>query len=90
MTPANRLTPEFLRIRDILNSDWHPLGVDPVFPPDEYDIYIPRILDLIRAGANSHAICDYLTEIRIRSFDGPATYIDLRIAERILRSRDEE
>jgi hypothetical protein len=45
-------------IRDVLLRDWDPIGCG--VPEDEYDSYIPSILNLLLQGADAQQISDYL------------------------------
>jgi hypothetical protein len=45
------------RIRDILNTEWDPIGG---CPADEYDSYVGTIASMIRDGAADDALMQYL------------------------------
>lgn len=45
------------RIRDVLNTEWDPIGG---CPEDEYDAYVGKIAAMIREGASDEQLVDYL------------------------------
>lgn len=49
-------------IRDVLLTDWDPIGV-PGIPDDEYDNYIPAIYGMLAQGKSEQEIADYLSQI---------------------------
>lgn len=52
------------QIRKVLMSDWDPIGVAGIpEAADEYDSYIPKIHQLLVAGASISEIQDYLFEV---------------------------
>jgi hypothetical protein len=51
-------------IRDVLLTDWDPIGV-PGIPDDEYDNYIPAIYGMLAQGKSEQEIADYLSQIEI-------------------------
>lgn len=51
-------------IRDVLLTDWDPIGV-PGIPDDEYDNYIPAIYGMLAQGRSEQEIADYLSQIEI-------------------------
>lgn len=53
-----------IAIRNILMSEWDPIGVnDTPEAADEYDGYIGPVLDLLNAKASSEKIAGYLQEV---------------------------
>ncbi len=53
-------------IRQILMSEWDPIGVnDTPEAADEYDSYIGPLLDLLNARAGSDAVAEYLQKVEI-------------------------
>jgi len=52
---------EIENVRNILLQEWDPLDVgDNANLADEYDAYLPTILNLVNAGHTSHEIVEYL------------------------------
>jgi len=45
-------------VRDVLVRDWDPIGCG--VPEDEYDSYVPGIIELLLQGADSQQISDHL------------------------------
>jgi hypothetical protein len=45
------------RIRDVLNTDWDPIGG---CPEDEYDDYVGKVAAMLREQASDQAVIDYL------------------------------
>ena len=57
------LRPWLDQLREILNCEWDPIGVDPGedgAPADEYDTYRDRIASMIVAGATDTELIAYL------------------------------
>jgi|GEM_PF-378599 len=52
-----------LEIDTILWEDWDPIGVNGMAPRDEYQNYVPQILNLVMQGYSSEEIADRLHEI---------------------------
>jgi len=38
----------FEKIRLVLRNDWNPIGLSEYLPQDEYNSYIPKIIDLLK------------------------------------------
>ena len=57
----HRLRAEVRAAADVLRREWDPIcaGTMADLPPDEYDTYAPRIVDLIETGADDQAIAAY-------------------------------
>ena len=47
------------RIRDVLNSQWNPIGVEGL-PDDEYDAYAGKLAAMLRDGASDDDLSAYL------------------------------
>ena len=47
------------RIREVLNTEWDPIGVSEL-SPDEYDGYTGQVAAMLRAGASDEELSDYL------------------------------
>ena len=47
-------------IREILFSEWDPIGINSFAPDDEYDSYVPTILRLLEHGRDERRIADQL------------------------------
>jgi len=52
--------PKWTASRNILVTEWNPIGID--VPQDEYDSYIPGIYRLLREHAGLAAITSYLND----------------------------
>jgi len=50
-------------IRHILRREWNPIGFDKNLPEDEYDSYIPRILELLDEDASVNMVESLLEHI---------------------------
>jgi hypothetical protein len=74
-------------LRAILWEDWDPMGMkqlDPTWPRDEYDMYVPRIAGQLRADADLAAIAALLSEFRTQNMgERPNDEADLAMARRI-------
>ena len=51
-----------LRIRDVLNTDWDPIGG---CPEDEYDRYVGKVTAMVREGTSDKDLIDYLRWVEI-------------------------
>jgi len=47
------------RIREVLNSEWNPIGVEGL-PEDEYDTYVGKVAAMLRDGASDDELFEYL------------------------------
>jgi hypothetical protein len=63
---SNRTTES---IRNILFSDWDPLGVNELASEDEYDIYIGAIYQLLSANASTSELAGYLRQLEITQLE---------------------
>jgi hypothetical protein len=54
----------YMKIDDILYSDWNPIGVGEL-PRDEYADYTPKIFNLKKLGSNSETIAQALCELEL-------------------------
>jgi len=50
------------RIREVLNTDWDPIGG---CPEDEYDTYVGKVAAMIREGTSDKDLIDYLRWVEI-------------------------
>jgi len=60
------------RIRDILLNDWDPLIINGYGLPDEYDRYIPGIVDLLDKHCTTEELEQYLARIEKEQMWVPA------------------
>lgn len=51
------------QINRILYNDWDPIGVRGCAPSNEYSDYVPRVLGLLKDGANVQQISELLHNI---------------------------
>ncbi|VTZ25782.1 conserved hypothetical protein [Methylocella tundrae] len=56
-------TPDFMLIRAVLLRDWEPIICNELLPDDEYDDYIPQLMELLEAGASQERIANYLSRV---------------------------
>ncbi len=54
-------TADFMLVRAVLLRDWEPIICNELLPDDEYDDYVPEIINLLEAGAPIERIADYLS-----------------------------
>ena len=74
------------QVRDILNSDWDPIGVADIVG-DEYDTYIGHIHSLLAKRASEEDISDYLLWVEVERMGLTGTSADQRLrAARNLRN----
>lgn len=66
------------RIREVLNSQWDPIGVA-AQSPDEYEAYVGKIAAMLREGATDQALFAYLNRVETE-------YMGLNENEERLRS----
>jgi len=59
----------FAAIRAVLWRDWDPIGCG--VPEDEYDSYIPDVMNLLRERATPAAIEAYLRETAAEAMSSP-------------------
>lgn len=50
-------------IRAVLLRDWEPIICNELLPDDEYDDYIPQLMELLEAGASQERIANYLSRV---------------------------
>jgi hypothetical protein len=56
-------TSDFITIRFVLLRDWGPIISNDLLPDDEYDSYIPAIIDLLKSDSSAEQLAGYLTNI---------------------------
>jgi hypothetical protein len=66
------------QIRDILNSDWDPIGVANTVA-DEYDMYIGHIHSLLAKRASANDIAEYLLWVEVERMGLTGTPIGRRL-----------
>lgn len=66
------------QIRDVLNSDWDPIGVADIVG-DEYDMYIGHIHSLLAKHASEKDISDYLLWVEVERMGLTGTSVDQRL-----------
>ena len=49
------------RLRELLNTEWDPIGVGAGPDDDEYDAYVGQVAAMLREGADDDALFAYLT-----------------------------
>ena len=76
-------------IRTVLLESWDPVGVNDVpAAQDEYDSYLPSILQLLERHVSVADLARHLTDITARDMGLVAVaQRDLAVAERLLRLR---
>jgi hypothetical protein len=55
-------------IRAILFEDWDPVGFGPLLPADEYDAYIPGIMQLLEKHCTTEQLETHLVKIEKERF----------------------
>ncbi|ACK51925.1 hypothetical protein Msil_3014 [Methylocella silvestris BL2] len=53
-------TDDSVLVRKVLLENWEPIVCNEILPDDEYDIYIPKLIAFLEAGASRERIIDYL------------------------------
>jgi len=66
------------QIRNVLNSDWDPIGVVDIVG-DEYDMYIGHIHSLLAKHASEKDISDYLLWVEVERMGLSGTSVDQRL-----------
>jgi hypothetical protein len=66
------------QIRDVLNSDWDPIGVADIVG-DEYDMYIGHVHSLPAKRASEKDISDYLLWVEVERMELTGTSVDQRL-----------
>lgn len=75
-------------IHDVLFRDWDPIGCG--VPEDEYDSYIPSILNLLLQGADPQRIADRLYTLETVSMGLPGDRErSMRVAAKLLSLMDD-
>ena len=65
------------RIREVLNTDWDPIGG---CPEDEYDVYVGKIAAMLRDGASDEELIAYLRWGETVNMDiGPRPGLEARL-----------
>ena len=77
----------FLRIKKTLVTSWDPIAIcSEAGAQDEYDSFIPTILDLMNKGANPEVLSLYLQKIESDDFGlVPNTIRAQLVAEELIR-----
>ena len=65
--PRAALKQGFYAVREVLRTDWNPVGCEGL-PEDEYDSYIWPIVRLLREGADETALAEHLREVELFYF----------------------
>jgi hypothetical protein len=73
------------RIREVLNSEWDPIGVADQ-APDEYDSYIGKVAAMLREGASDEDLFQYLHGIETIHIGMPGNEARLREVIRSIRA----
>lgn len=60
-------------IRQVLFSEWDPIGVNDSAPDGEYDSYIGGIYRLLASGANKDVVADHLRKLEIERMEMPTS-----------------
>jgi hypothetical protein len=58
------------QVQQILRDHWNPIAC-PGLPDDEYDYYVPAVMDLLRFGADAVDVFDYLCYVENRCMELP-------------------
>ena len=66
--PIQKYRRLFNRVSKILHLDWAPLEVEHV-PSDEFDSYVPAVVQLLLQGDTVQEIADYLDQIGKEEMD---------------------
>jgi len=66
------------QMRDVLNSDWDPIGVADIVD-DEYDMYIGHLHSLLMKGASEQDIAEYLLWVEVERMGLTGTPTDQRL-----------
>jgi hypothetical protein len=73
-------------IRQVLFDDWDPIGVNDIFPKDEYDAYIGGVYRLLVSGSTEDELCDHLLQLEITQMESPTSNDHRRvIANKLMR-----
>src|SRR4051794_16289936 len=51
-------------VRELLFSDWDPIGVNGQGPDDEYDSYAPGVARMLQAGADEAKLAAHLRQVQ--------------------------
>ena len=60
------------KIANILHNDWNPMG-NHNLPANEYENYVPEILELKTSGASAEKIADTLHDIETKNMGFPGS-----------------
>lgn len=79
-------------IKKLLLVDWDPIGIsDEPHAQDEYDMYVPGIVEILSRGGNQQQLADYLLWIVTERMSlGGNRQHNQQIAVRLLRIWDAE
>jgi hypothetical protein len=74
----------YQKIANILHNDWNPIGSHNL-PANEYENYVPEILELKKSGASAEKIADTLHNIETKNMGFPGTMKHcMQAAEKIM------
>ena len=77
------LKQDFYAVREVLRTDWNPVGVHGL-PEDEYDSYVWPIVRLLREGADEAALTKHLHEVELLYFNRDTSEAKLKpVAQRL-------
>jgi hypothetical protein len=54
---------DFIAVRSILMRDWDPIMMSGYLPNDEYDQYIPGVIQLLESNCEHAQLANYLLDI---------------------------
>ena len=66
------------QIRNVLNSDWDPIGVADIVE-DEYDMYIGHIYSLLIKNTSEQDLAEYLSWVELERMGLTGTPMDQRL-----------
>ena len=69
----------YLKIANILHNDWNPMGSHDL-PANEYENYVPEILELKKSGASAEKIADTLHNIETKNMGFTGSLKHCRLA----------
>lgn len=78
----------YKKIDDILWFDWDPIGINDLAKRDEYQGYVPEILELVKAKAERQEIANRLHKLEMGNMGMSGTIENcLTIADKILKAQ---
>lgn len=78
--------PIAIAVNDVLYEHWDPIGIRAAAPRDEYESYVPELIELVRAGESAETIATrlgYISDQAIGLSVGPEAH-RLDVARRII------